>query len=134
MIVARALVVGFACAVLHNIIMIVGDWAGLHYAVSLVYSFVIVVVVGYLLHSGWTFRGAQRSGTSFLRYVLVASANYPASLVGMYIFVDVMGFVVPIASPIVTVLLFIVNFLGNRWALRASLIREARPGRSSHRI
>lgn len=133
MILRRALTVGLVCAVLHNVIMIVSDWAGLHYAVSLLYSFAIVVVVGYYLHSGWTFRGAERSGSSFMRYALVASANYPASLGGMYLFVDLAGFGVPIASPIVTVLLFALNYLGNRWALRVGLIRAARPGHSSHR-
>jgi len=117
---ARALTVGSACALLHNAIMILGDWIGLHYAVSLVFSFAVVVVVGYWLHSGWTFRGAIRSGSSFGRYILVASANFPMSLAGMFAFVDVLGFSVPVASPIVTVLLFAANLLGNRWALRAS--------------
>jgi putative flippase GtrA len=133
MIAGRALAVGLFCALLHNAIMIAGDWLGLHYAISLAYSFCIVVVVGYLLHSGWTFRGARRSGSTFLRYVLVASANYPASLAGLYVFVDLASLPVAIASPIVTVLLFALNFLGNRWALRAGLIRAATPGHSSHR-
>lgn len=116
---ARALVVGLACALAHNVIMIVGDWIGLHYAVSLVFSFLIVVVLGYRLHSGWTFSGAARTRASFGRYALVASANYPASLCGMFVFVDLLKFSVPLASPIVTVLLFALNFAGNRWALRA---------------
>lgn len=118
MIAARALTVGLVCALLHNAIVIAGDFAGLHYAVSLTISFAIVVVVGYWLHSGWTFKGAQRGGSSFARYVLVASANYPASLVGMFLLVDLMGLPVPLASPLLTVLLFAANFLGNRWALR----------------
>jgi putative flippase GtrA len=133
MVAARALTVGIACAVLHNVIMIVGDRAGLHYALSLVYSFVIVVVVGFLLHSGWTFHGAERSRASFTRYVLVASGNFPASLAGLYVFVDVLSLPVAIASPIVTVILFALNFFGNRWALRAGLIRGARPGHSTPR-
>lgn len=118
MIAGRALIVGLACAVLHNIIMIAGDWAGLHYAVSLVFSFLIVVVVGYWLHSGWTF-ATSRSGSSFGRYTLIALANFPLSLAGMFVFVDLLQLSVPIASPIVTVLLFATNFAGNRWALRA---------------
>ncbi len=133
MIAGRALAVGFFCALLHNAIMIAGDWVGLHYAISLIYSFCIVVVVGFLLHSGWTFRGAERSGATFLRYVVVASANYPVSLAGLYVFVDLAGLPVAIASPIVTVLAFALNFVGNRWALRAGLIRGARPGHSGHR-
>ena len=124
MVAGRALTVGLLCALLHNAIVILGDWIGLHYAVSLALSFVIVVVFGYWLHSGWTFRGAVRSGSSFRRYALIASANYPLSLAGMFVFVDLLMLSVPLASPIVTVLLFGMNFVGNRWALRAS--REGR--------
>ena len=119
MLAARAMVVGLGCALLHNAIMIAGDFAGLHYAVSLVISFVVLVVLGYLLHSTWTYKGAERSRTSFGRYVLVALGNYPLSLAGMFVFVDLVGLSVPLASPIVTVLMFLANLAGNRWALRA---------------
>ena len=119
MIAARVLAVGAVCALVHNAIMIAGDQAGLHYAVSLVISFAVVVVIGYSLHSRWTYKVAVRGATSFWRYVVVASANYPASLAGMFVFVDLAGFSVPVASPIVTVLLFAMNYLGNKWALRA---------------
>ena len=118
MIAGRALVVGLVCAITHNVIMIALDRVGLHYALSLVVSFVVVVVLGYRLHSGWTFRGTARTPATFGRYALVAGANYPASLAGMFVFVDLVGLSVPIASPIVTVLLFALNFVGNRWALR----------------
>ncbi len=118
MIAGRALVVGLVCALAHNAIMIAGDWMGLHYALSLVVSFLIVVVLGYRLHSGWTFREAARTRASFGRYALVASGNFPASLAGMFVFVDLLNLSVPVASPVVTVLLFAFNFAGNRWALR----------------
>jgi putative flippase GtrA len=117
--VPRALVVGLICAVVHNAIMIGGDYAGLHYTLSLLISFAIVVVIGYRLHSGWTFRSAERSRASFTRYAVVASANLPSSLAGMFVFVNLVGLSVPVASPIVTVLLFAMNFMGNRWALKA---------------
>jgi putative flippase GtrA len=119
MIAARVLAVGGVCAVVHNAIMIAGDRVGLHYALSLVVSFVVVVLIGYGLHSRWTYKAAVRGASSFWRYAVVASANYPASLVGMFVFVDLLGFSVPIASPVVTVLLFAMNYLGNQWALRA---------------
>ncbi len=115
--------VGGTCAVLHNAIMIGGDWLGFHYVASSLVSFTIVVCVGYWLHSGWTFRTGARSGTSFARYTLVAGANLPAALAGMFLFVDLLGFSVPVASPIVTVLLFVMNFAGNRWALKAKTER-----------
>ena len=119
MAVTRFLAVGLACALLHNAIMIAGDWLGLHYAVSSVVSFAIVVVFGYWLHSGWTFSGAPRGGTSFVRYALMASGNLPLSIAGMFLFVDLAGLSVPLAAPLVTLLLFLFNFAGTRWALRA---------------
>jgi putative flippase GtrA len=121
----RALSVGLACALLHNAIMITGDWFGLHYALSLVVSFAIVVLFGYWLHSSWTFASAIRGASSFARYVVVATANFPLSLAGMFFFVDLLGLSVPVASPVLTVLLFAINFVGNKWALKAA----ATPGR-----
>jgi putative flippase GtrA len=119
MLVGRFFTVGAACAVLHNAIMIAGDWLGLHYVASSLLSFAIVVVFGYWLHSAWTFPGARRGRTPFARYALTMSANLPVSIAGMFVFVDLAGLPVSIASPVVTVLLAAFNFLGSRWALRA---------------
>src|SRR2546423_9596734 len=105
MVTGRYLAVGLGCALLHNAIVISGDWAGLHYAVSSLFSFAIVVVVGYRLHSGWTFPGTTRDGTSFAKYAAMASTNYPMSLAGMFVFVDHFGISVPVATPVVTALL-----------------------------
>jgi putative flippase GtrA len=115
----RFFTVGLACALLHNAIMIAGDWAGLHYVASSFVSFGIVVAVGYWLHSGWTFPGAARGRTPFVRYALTMAANLPLSLAGMFVFVDLAGLAVAIASPAVTVLLMAFNFVAGRWALRA---------------
>ena len=119
MVTGRYLTVGLACALLHNAIVISGDWAGVHYAVSTLLSFAIVVALGYWLHSGWTFSGTRRSGMSLGRYVVMASANYPMSVAGMFVLVDRLGWSVPAATPIVTLLLATLNFFGSRWALRA---------------
>ncbi len=118
MVIGRFFTVGLGCALLHNVVMIAGDWAGLHYVVSSLMSFAIVVVVGYLLHSGWTFPGSARGGVPFARYALTMAANLPLSLFGMWAFVDLAGIAVPLAAPAVTVLLALFNFLAGRWALR----------------
>src|SRR5512138_3056818 len=112
--------VGLLCALLHNAIMIGGDWLGLHYAVSNVVSFCAVVVVGYRLHSGWTFPGAVRGQASFARYALSMAANLPLSLAGMFLLVDLAGLPVALAAPAVTVLLAAFNYFAGRWALRAA--------------
>jgi len=125
---SRFLLVGLACALLHNVIMIAGDWVGLHYAVSSVLSFCIVVTLGYRLHSGWTFEQAEQSRSSFTRYAFTASANLPLSIAGMFVFVDLGGLSVPLASPLVTVLLFAFNFAASRWALRVRSRRSRQAG------
>lgn len=127
MVVARFFTVGVACVLLHNAIMIGGDWFGLHYVASSFLSFAIVVCTGYWLHTGWTYRTSVRSGPSFARYVLVAGANLPVALAGMFVLVDLVGLPVVLASPLLTVLLVGMNFAGNRWALRARFNPGARP-------
>jgi putative flippase GtrA len=124
MVIGRFFTVGLACALLHNAIMIAGDWFGLHYVASSFVSFSVVVAVGYWLHSGWTFPGAARGRTPFARYALTMAANLPLSIAGMFVFVDLAGLPVAIASPIVTVLLAAFNFVGGRWALRAQSRRQ----------
>lgn len=119
MVLTRFATVGLACALLHNAIMIAGDWLGVHYAVSSVVSFAIVVVFGYWRHSAWTFSGAERGRWPFARYALMASANLPLFLAGMFLLVDLGALAVALATPLVTVLLAVFNFLGSRWALKA---------------
>lgn len=126
LVVGRFFTVGLACAVLHNAIMIAGDWGGLHYVASSFVSFAVVVLFGYWLHSGWTFPGAERGRMSFARYALTMALNLPLSIAGMFIFVDLAGFGVPVAAPTVTVLLAAFNFVGGRWALRARRAHSSR--------
>jgi len=117
--IGRFLGVGLACALLHNVIMIGGDFAGWRYFVSSLVSLPVVTVFGYVLHTRWTFPGAERGHASFARYAITVSANYPLSLAGLYVFVDLLGVPVPFAAPAVTALLFLFNWIANRWALRA---------------
>jgi putative flippase GtrA len=116
---SRFFVVSVTCALLHNALMVAGDWLGWHYAASSVASFAIVAAFGYWMHSAWTFPGAQRSAVTFARYAGSMSLNLPAFIFGMYLAVDLGGMPVVMAAPVVTVLLWAMNFAATRWALRA---------------
>jgi len=117
MVIGRFFTVGLVCAATHNAIMIGGDWAGLHYVVSSLISFVVVVALGFWLHSGWTFPDAQRSRMSFARYAGTMALNLPLSIALMFVFVDLAHLPVAIAAPLVTVLLAAFNLAAGRWAL-----------------
>lgn len=119
MVIGRYLGVGLASAALNNVIMIAGDLAGWHYVTSSLVSLVIVTVFGYQLHSRWTFPDSERTWKSFARYAVTVSMNLPLALAGLFVLIDLLGFSVPIAALIVTVLLFAFNWIANRWALRA---------------
>src|SRR4026209_1446085 len=118
MVLGRYLVVGIRSAALHNVIMIVGDLMGLHYFTSSVCSLVVVTSFGYWLHSRWTFPGAEKSAASYTRYFLTIGANFPLSLAGLFVLIDLLAMPVAIAAPAVTVILFAFNYVANRWALR----------------
>ena len=118
MVLGRYLAVGLSCALLHNVVMIAGDALGMHYFASSIVSLVVVTSFGYWLHSRWTFPDAELSRMSFTRYAATVSANYPLSLAGLFILVDLLGVSVPVAAPVVTVILFAFNFAASRWALR----------------
>jgi putative flippase GtrA len=119
MLAGRFLLVSVSCALLHNCVMVAGDWVGWHYAASTLVSFAIVAAIGYWLHSNWTFPGAERGALPFARYAASLSVNLPGFILGMYLAVDLAGLPVVLAAPLVTVLLGVVNFAATRWALRA---------------
>jgi len=120
MVLARYLTVGLTCMLLHIAIMIAGDAVGLHYVVSSVVSLVIVTAVGYVLHSSWTYPRAERGAPSLTRYLLLVGGNFPLSLAGLFVFVDLLGVSVPIAAPVLTVFLVGFNYVASRWVFRAA--------------
>jgi len=113
----RFLLVGGACAALHNAILIGADAVGVHYAVSTLVSFAVVSAAGYGLHTRWTWREARRGLRSYLRYALAMSANLPLSLAGMAVAVELVALPVVLAAPLVTVLLVVFNVAASRWSL-----------------
>ncbi len=120
--VPRYLAVGATCAILHNVIMIAGDFVGLHYVASTLVSFVIVVLCGYGLHSTFTF-GRDLSLSSLWRYALGMAANLPGSLVLMFVLCSLAGIPVVVAAPATTVILFLWNFAVSR---PGAIVREPR--------
>jgi putative flippase GtrA len=128
----RYVIVGLTCTLLHNAIMIGCDLIGIHYVVSSLISYGIVVVVGFALHSWFTFQQTP-SIKSFLRYAVSMAANYPASVALMFVFCDLARLPVAAAAPLSTLVLFAWNFLSSRWAITGSAINGYRTpaGRNS---
>lgn len=104
------------CALLHNVIIIGLDRVGVHYAIASVISFFLVAATGYALHCAVTFR-TRPDLRSFLRYLAAMAFNLPLSVVALFLFHDVGGLPIVIASPLATVALFVINYFLSAWAI-----------------
>ena len=74
---ARYVITGGLCVLLNVfIVMVLTEYLGLHYLVSLALCSIIVTVVGFVLNRSWTF---QKSGSAvlpeFLRYAFATGVN-----------------------------------------------------------
>lgn len=112
----RFAIVGLVCAATHTAIVLVADRWHLHYGLSCVISFFVVVILGFLLHARFTFAQVP-TVAAFARYALSMAANYPFTLGLLFLMCDVAGWPVAIATPTATVLLMVWNVLASRWAI-----------------
>lgn len=113
---SRFILIGGVCALLNNILVIGLSHCGIHYLGATLLAFGPVLVVGYALHTVFTFE-APASWLSFGRYALAMAANYPIWIVALYTFCDLLGFSVTIAAPVTTTLVMLWNYSSARWAL-----------------
>ena len=130
---SRFVIVGLACAATHNAIVLSADHWHVHYIVSCVLSYVIVIVLGFLLHTRFTFAQVPTLA-AFARYALSMAANYPVTLGLLFLMCDFAGWPVAIATPTATVLMLVWNFLASRWAImRPPALAPPEPGASNGR-
>jgi putative flippase GtrA len=114
--VPRYVVVGAFCAGLYNVIMIAGDALRVGYVWSTLFAFVLLVLVGYALHCLYTF-SEKLSLSGLARYTGAMLLTLPLSLGGMYLFRGLAHLPMWIASPLLTLSLFVWNFVATRWAV-----------------
>lgn len=114
--------VSAVCLSMHNAVMIGGDWLGWPYFGSILVSFSLSAVTGYILHSLVTF-GEPISMRRFMRYAMAMMANIPIAFVAIWVWHDLAGLAMLWASPIATVCMVVVNFLLSRWAILSQSTR-----------
>jgi len=114
----RYVLVGALCAGVHNLIVIGAHYFGVHYVVSTLISYVVVVLLGYGLHTFFTFSRSLSFG-AFARYAAAMVMNYPLSVLTMFLLVDIAKLSYPLASPLSTLMLMGWNYFASRWAISA---------------
>lgn len=104
------------CLLTHNIVLISTDAAGFPLVLSMLTSFIIVALLGYVMHSWISFR-RPLSLQRLHRYVSAMSAGAAVAFIITWICRDGMGLSMVIAAPLASGLMLVVNFLLSRWAI-----------------
>jgi len=111
----RYAVVSGLSAVLNNLLMVVLVSYGFTSTVATALVFGPVLLLGYALHSTFTF-GTQPCRLSFARYALAMAANLPLWVAALWLLCELLRVHIALAAPATTVLMFLWNYLGARWA------------------
>lgn len=112
----RYVAVGGLCALLSNAAVILLVGYGFTSVVASLLAFPPVLLIGYALHSMFTF-GAPATRVTFGRYALAVATNFPAFAALLYIFCDILKVPVGIVAPAATALIFLWSYVAARWAL-----------------
>jgi putative flippase GtrA len=104
------------CWLISNAILIASDRANFPLSLSIGLSYMLVVVIGYLLHSWISFRQAL-SLPAFGRYALAMSLNIPLAFAAIWLLRDAVGLPMLWAAPLATGCTTAINFVLSRWAV-----------------
>jgi putative flippase GtrA len=106
--------------------VILTEYVGLNYLVSLAICSAMVIVVGFFLNKSWTFRQRGTNvGAEFLRYALVTGANVPVGLVSCALLVSVAKIPYAYAIAIVAVVFAPLTYVIHRaWTFGLSWLRS----------
>ena len=119
----RYVLVGGLCALLNNVAVISLVRHGFGSVTASAMAFGPILLLGYALHSLFTF-AAQPTSLSLGRYTLAMLSNFPLWTALLYVFCDVLRVPVTVVAPGATALIFAWNYLWSRWAF----LPGGRPG------
>jgi putative flippase GtrA len=124
-IIGYAIVSGL-CLLISNVVLIAGDWAKLPLSISIGFSYLFVVIIGYVLHSAVSFsRPLALAG--FGRYALAMSVNIPLAFGAVWLWRDAIALPMVWAAPLATLCSTGVNFVLSRWAVLGGLETLIKP-------
>jgi putative flippase GtrA len=113
---ARYVAVSALCMATHVAIMIVADRAGIDLLPALALSFCTVVLVGYALHTRFTFAVARAPG-GLLRYTGAMATTLPLASALLWLYSRWCGWPMWVAAPAGAATMLIVNYIAAHWAL-----------------
>lgn len=110
------LTIGSFCALFNNVLLIWLDHIRVYYGISVVISAAIMIPMGFALHARFTYLVAP-TAAAFARYASLQLCNTPAAWLLLLIIHDWNGLAMMYAAPIITIILFVWNYVLTGWAL-----------------
>jgi putative flippase GtrA len=114
---ARYLAVSALCMATHVAIMIAADRAGIDLFPALALSFCTVVLLGYALHTRFTFAVARAPG-GLVRYAGAMATALPLASAFLWIYSCLCGLPMWVAAPAGAATMLLVNYGAAHWALK----------------
>lgn len=116
----RYLAVGVTCAVISNILLIGIVSLGIGYVWGSLIILAPVILLGYALHAAVTF-GTRFSAAALLRFAATIVAGQPVWIAILFVLCDVLRLPIVVASPLGTVIMFLLNYVATHWAILRSV-------------
>ena len=116
---SRYLFVSLFCILVNNGVLIALDAAGIHYIIGVVISATLMIPLGFILQSRITFATTGAAWPGFVRYSAVMVLNTPLAWLLLWAIHGQAGISMIYASPLMTAILFVWNYLASGWAILA---------------
>jgi putative flippase GtrA len=114
----RYVAVSVVCVLINNLLLIGLDSAGVYYGLNVLISAALMIPLSFAMQVHITF-ACEPSWRAFAKYAAVMLVHTPAAWLLLALIHDRGGVPMLYSAPIVTVLMFVWNFVGSHWALLA---------------
>jgi putative flippase GtrA len=104
------------CVLFNNLLLICLDRVHVHYSVSVLISAAVMIPLSFFLHARFTY-AVELTSSAFWRYASVLVCNTPAAWLLFLVIHDLGGLPMLYAAPVVTLILFIWNYILTGWAM-----------------
>lgn len=113
------LVGGVAFIVDFGFLFILTEYMGCHYLISATLSFLMGLLVNYLISTRWVFRESKISNrkVEFILFGLIGLMGLGLNNLFIYLLTDLMGVYYMVSKLVTAVLVYLWNFLGRRYFL-----------------
>ena len=110
---------GFAFIVDYSLLYLLTSWGGIHYIISATISFIVGLIVNYIISTHWIFKKSKLNNTAieFLVYGIIGVIGLFLNDLLLYYFTDFMHYHYMVSKLIAAAIVMGWNFIGRRTIL-----------------